>query len=141
MSSQFGDDTNQAKIPSTKPYLIRALHQWCIDNSYTPYVSVFVDRMVDVPREYVKNDEIVNLANKIKTELSNNEYSSIKHEVKMMNYLFRNNFKQLPMIYWYGIHQNLTCLVMSYYECSLEMFVKSLKTKNYKVINEQKKRF
>jgi stringent starvation protein B len=49
MSSQFGGDSNQAKIPSTKPYLIRALYQWCIDNSYTPYVSVFVDRMVDVP--------------------------------------------------------------------------------------------
>ena len=59
MSSQFGDDTNQAKIPSTKPYLIRALYQWCVDNAYTPYVSVFVDRMVEVPREYVKNDEIV----------------------------------------------------------------------------------
>jgi len=59
MSSQFGEDTNQTKIPSTKPYLIRALYQWCVDNGFTPYVSVFVDRMVEVPREYVNNDEIV----------------------------------------------------------------------------------
>lgn len=61
----------------------------------------------------------------IKTELQSQEYRSIKHEVKMMNYLFRNKFKQLPMIYWYGNYQNLVCLVMTYYECSLEKFLQS----------------
>jgi stringent starvation protein B len=59
MTNGFGEDTSSSKIPSTKPYLIRALYQWCVDNAFTPYVSVYVDRMVDVPREYVKNDEIV----------------------------------------------------------------------------------
>ena len=29
---------------STRPYLIRALHDWCTDNGYTPYLAVFVDR-------------------------------------------------------------------------------------------------
>jgi stringent starvation protein B len=44
---------------STRPYLIRALHDWCTDNGYTPYVAVFVDATVRVPTEYVKNNEIV----------------------------------------------------------------------------------
>ena len=46
-------------VPSNKPYLIRALHQWCTDFGFTPFVAVFVDRRVDVPMEFVKNDEIV----------------------------------------------------------------------------------
>jgi len=58
MTKQFGDDTN-SKVPSTKPYLIRALYQWCIDNALTPYVAVFVDHSVDVPQEYVNQGEIV----------------------------------------------------------------------------------
>ena len=44
---------------STRPYLIRALHDWCTDNGFTPYVAVLVDDSVQVPREYVKNGEIV----------------------------------------------------------------------------------
>jgi stringent starvation protein B len=44
---------------STRPYLIRALHEWCTENGFTPYVAVFVDASVRVPPEYVKNNEIV----------------------------------------------------------------------------------
>lgn len=44
---------------STRPYLIRALHDWCTDNGFTPYLAVYVDPSVQVPREYVKNNEIV----------------------------------------------------------------------------------
>ena len=44
---------------STRPYLIRALHDWCTDNGFTPYIAVFVDEHVQVPKEYVKNNEIV----------------------------------------------------------------------------------
>jgi stringent starvation protein B len=44
---------------STRPYLIRALHDWCTDNGFTPYIAVFVDAQVQVPGEYVKNNEIV----------------------------------------------------------------------------------
>ena len=44
---------------STRPYLLRALHEWCTDNGYTPYVAVLVDETVQVPQEYVKNGEIV----------------------------------------------------------------------------------
>lgn len=44
---------------STRPYLIRALHEWCTDNGFTPYIAVFVGPQVRVPMEYVKNGEIV----------------------------------------------------------------------------------
>jgi stringent starvation protein B len=50
-------DGNQGS--PTRPYLIRALHDWCTDNGFTPYLAVHVDRSVQVPMEYVKNNEIV----------------------------------------------------------------------------------
>jgi stringent starvation protein B len=48
-----------AQGTSTRPYLIRALHDWCTDNGFTPYLAVHVDASVQVPMEYVKNHEIV----------------------------------------------------------------------------------
>ena len=50
---------NALESTSTRPYLIRALYEWCTDNGFTPYVAVQVDDTVQVPREYVKNGEIV----------------------------------------------------------------------------------
>ena len=44
---------------STKPYLIRAIHQWCEDSGYRPYLAVMVDERTQVPREFVRNGEIV----------------------------------------------------------------------------------
>jgi stringent starvation protein B len=44
---------------STKPYLIRAIHEWCTDSGLTPYLSVQVDAQTRVPAEHVKNGEIV----------------------------------------------------------------------------------
>ena len=48
-----------ADLPSTRPYLLRALYEWCTDNGFTPYVAVKVDQTVQVPREYVQGGEIV----------------------------------------------------------------------------------
>jgi stringent starvation protein B len=45
------------EIP-TKPYLLRALFEWCVDNGYTPHLAVKVDSRTQVPNEYVKNGEI-----------------------------------------------------------------------------------
>ena len=53
------DFMNALDSTSTRPYLIRALYDWCTDNGLTPYVAVAVDETVQVPREYVKNNEIV----------------------------------------------------------------------------------
>ena len=53
------DDTGGAQPPSTRPYLIRALYEWCTDHGFTPHLVVRVDGSVRVPREYVNNGEIV----------------------------------------------------------------------------------
>lgn len=50
---------NALDSSSTRPYLIRALYEWCTDNGFTPYVAVSVDESVRVPKEFVKNGEIV----------------------------------------------------------------------------------
>lgn len=51
--------TNAQDLPSTRPYLIRALYEWCTDSGYTPYLVVRVNESVQVPHEYVNNGEIV----------------------------------------------------------------------------------
>ncbi len=47
------------KPNSTKPYLLRAIYEWCTDNGYTPYIAVAVDGRTVVPKQHVKNGEIV----------------------------------------------------------------------------------
>ena len=47
------------KERSTKPYLIRAIYEWCSDSGLTPYLSVKVDAQTRVPMEFVKDGEIV----------------------------------------------------------------------------------
>lgn len=44
---------------STKPYLIRAIHEWCVDQGLTPYLAVAVDRRTLVPRNFVQDGQIV----------------------------------------------------------------------------------
>ena len=50
---------NSTESTSTRPYLIRALHEWCIDNGFTPLITVHVDANTQVPKEHVKDKEIV----------------------------------------------------------------------------------
>ena len=44
---------------STKPYVVRAIWEWCTDNGYTAYLAVQVDENTRVPAEFVKNGEII----------------------------------------------------------------------------------
>jgi stringent starvation protein B len=44
---------------SAKPYLIRALYEWCVDQGYTPFMAVRIDSKTKVPMDYAKNGEIV----------------------------------------------------------------------------------
>jgi stringent starvation protein B len=46
------------ELATAKPYLIRAMYEWCGEQGLTPYVSVFVDEHVQVPLEFVKGSEI-----------------------------------------------------------------------------------
>ncbi len=43
---------------STKPYLIRALHEWCTDNGYTPHIVVTVDANTTVPLSHIHDGQI-----------------------------------------------------------------------------------
>lgn len=43
---------------STKPYLIRALHEWCTDNGYTPHIVVTVDNNTVVPPAHIQDGQI-----------------------------------------------------------------------------------
>jgi len=47
------------ELPSTKPYMIRAIHEWCCDNGFTPYIAVIADERARVPREFVRDGQIV----------------------------------------------------------------------------------
>ena len=44
---------------SAKPYLVRALYEWCVEQGYTPYLAVRVNALTRVPTAFVKNGEIV----------------------------------------------------------------------------------
>lgn len=61
---------------STKPYLVRALHEWCIDNGYTPHIVVVVDENTVVPVQYIQDGQIVLNINPLSTNglLIGNEY-------------------------------------------------------------------
>ncbi len=47
------------ELPSTKPYLLRAIWEWCNDNAFTPYIAVQVDSRTNVPREFIRDGQIV----------------------------------------------------------------------------------
>jgi stringent starvation protein B len=46
-------------MTSTKPYFIRAIHEWCSDEGFTPYLAVQVSSRTRVPREFVSDGQIV----------------------------------------------------------------------------------
>lgn len=51
---------------------------------------------------------------------------SLKHETMMLNYLYSKSCENVPIIHWFGIFNELQCLVMPYYECSLYDFAKNI---------------
>lgn len=44
---------------STKPYLIRAIYEWCTDSGLTPHLVVTVGKHTRVPMEFAKDGQIV----------------------------------------------------------------------------------
>lgn len=44
---------------STKPYLVRAIYEWCVDQGFTPHLAVIVDDRVLVPPGYAREGQIV----------------------------------------------------------------------------------
>ncbi len=52
------DDTATG-LASTKPYLLRAIYEWCVDQRFTPHILVLVDARTQVPRQHVREGQIV----------------------------------------------------------------------------------
>lgn len=50
---------DETHTTSTRPYLLRALHEWCSDNGLTPYLVVQADDSVQVPQAFVQDGQIV----------------------------------------------------------------------------------
>jgi len=46
-------------MTSNRPYLIRALYEWIMDNGMSPFLLVKADENVKVPPEYVENSKII----------------------------------------------------------------------------------
>lgn len=81
---------NSDEIPSQKPYLIRAIYDWCCDYGYKPYLAVAVDKYTRVPNEFVSNGQIVLNINREavnKLEISNEfiyfwaRFSGVEREI------------------------------------------------------------
>lgn len=51
--------TQSPVVSSTRPYMVRAMYDWCVDNQLTPFIVVSVDASVRVPMEFVRDGEIV----------------------------------------------------------------------------------
>ena len=48
-----------SELIPTKPYMVRAIHEWCVDNGLTPHLLVAVNSQCRVPMAFVKDGEIV----------------------------------------------------------------------------------
>jgi len=59
----------------------------------------------------------------IKIETSN-QLNSLKHETKILNYLYSNKVRKIPAIYWYGQYGDSPCLIITYYDYSLADYIK-----------------
>lgn len=67
-------------VVSTKPYLIRALWQWCVDQGQAPYLVVIPDEHTEVPASHIKDGQItLNLSPEATNQLDiGNEYISFQ---------------------------------------------------------------
>lgn len=61
----------------------------------------------------------------IKTEDSRTPIKSLKHETTVLKYLYDHGSRNVPIVYWFGIHLDNTCLIMTYYDMSLHQYIQS----------------
>ena len=69
---------------------------------------------------YKNNTEVA-----IKLESIHTKVKLLQHETTVLKYLYERNTRNIPAIYWYGIHRENLCLVMSLYDCSLYDYILS----------------
>jgi casein kinase 1 len=79
----------------------------------------------------------INTDEKVAIKFENpNTGKSLKHETRILNYLYSNKVRKIPAIYWYGNYSCLTCLVITFYEKSLLEYITEQKN-NENSINER----
>jgi casein kinase 1 len=59
----------------------------------------------------------------IKTEFKKTQYKILKHETTILNHLYNSGCRCSPIVYWYGIYCEYTCLVMPFYSCPLDIYI------------------
>jgi serine/threonine protein kinase len=68
---------------------------------------------------YEKKNEYVAI------KLDYSSHASLKHEVRVIQYLYMAGVKHIPNIYWFGIYNDKPCLIMTLYECSLYDYIRN----------------
>lgn len=61
----------------------------------------------------------------IKMEPVDSSIRILKHETSILKYLYERGSRDIPIVYWFGIHNNCSCLVMSLYDCSLYDYIQT----------------
>ena len=59
----------------------------------------------------------------IAIKIDHSQVSTLQHEVRMIQYLYMANVRNIPSVYWFGMHEEKPSLVMTFYECSLYDYV------------------
>ena len=70
----------------------------------------------------VKTNDII----AIKTENKNTPYKLLKNETTILKYLYDQGSRSIPIVYWFGLHLDSTCLVFTYYSLSLHDYIQKI---------------
>lgn len=69
-------------------------------------------------KHYKNNNHVA-----IKLESINSHIKLLQHETIILKYLYEHDTRNIPAIYWYGLHNEYLCLVMTLYDCSLYDYI------------------
>ncbi len=59
----------------------------------------------------------------IKCETIDSPIKILKNESHILKYLYDHGCRSIPLVHWYGIHNDFTCLIMPYYDCTLTQYL------------------
>lgn len=114
---QFEKDKKDTKIHNVYYYPIMKPSGTLVNRVYYVETELGKGEFGIVFRgRHIKNNKIV----AIKMEPLDTSFKTLKHETTIMNHLYKEGCRQIPPVYWYGLHANtFTCLVIPHYYCSL----------------------
>lgn len=85
----------------------------------------------------IRNQSDESIINLVAIKMENNDSRVLKHETTILNYLNLNKCKNIPLVHWYGIFKNISCLVTPFYQYSLTQFIIDINNQEeeYKIIH------